>query len=81
MKKYKVRGMYTISFEVEIEAESKYDAIAEGEDLYITESIDNCIFCTDPEVQLYADGMITDVEAEYIGEADEDDDEEDDDDY
>ena len=81
MKKYKVRGLYTISFEVEIEAESKDDAIADCEDLYITESIDNYIFCTDPEVQLYADGMITDVEAEYIGKADEDDDEEDDDDY
>ena len=77
MKKYKVKGLYTISFEAEVEAESGEEAIEIAEDFYITESIDNCIFCadTDVDVQLYADGMIRDVEAEYIGEGDDEDDE------
>ena len=71
MNKYKVTGLYTISFEMEVEAESREEAEQMGYDLNIqTEWNGNSVFCD--EAELNADGYPRDIEVELIeGEEDE----------
>lgn len=65
MNTYKVRGLYTISFEMEVEAENRDEAMEMGEDLNImTEWNGNSVFCDD--ARLEADGMPRDIEVELI---------------
>jgi hypothetical protein len=73
MNTYKVRGYYTISFEMEVEAENREEAEEMGYNLDIkTEWTGNSVFCDDAE--LCADGTPRDIEVELIdGEEEEDD--------
>lgn len=65
MKKYRVRGLYTISFEMEVEAESRSEAEEMGYDAYIqTEWNGNSVFFNDGT--LAADGEPRDIEVELI---------------
>ena len=65
MNTYKVRGLYTISFEMEVEAEKMEEAMEMGEDLKImTEWNGNSVFCDDASLE--ADGMPRDIEVELI---------------
>ena len=65
MNTYKVTGLYTISFEMEVEAESREEAEAMGYDLNIqTEWNGNSVFCD--EAELNADGEPRDIEVELI---------------
>ena len=65
MNTYKVRGLYTISFEMEVEAESREEAEDMGYDLNIyTEWNGNSVFCDDASLE--ADGMPRDIEVELI---------------
>lgn len=74
---YKVKGMYTISFEMEVEADSLEEAEQKGYDIDIrTEWNGESVFCD--EAELNADGMPFDIEVEMIGEIDDDDDYEED---
>lgn len=74
MNTYKVRGLYTISFEMEVEAENMEEAELMGYDLNImTEWNGNSVFCD--EASLEADGCPRDIEVELIdGEEPEEDD-------
>ena len=74
MNTYKVRGLYTISFEKEVEAESREEAEEMAYDINIkTEFNGNSVF-VDDDTELSADGSIFDVEVELInGEEDEED--------
>lgn len=74
MNTYKVTGLYTISFEMEVEAESREEAEEMGLDLNIdTEWSGKSVFTTD-NAELNADGMVFGVEVELIdGEEDEED--------
>ena len=75
MNTYKVRGLYTISFEMEVEAESREEAEEMGYDLDIhTEWNGNSVF-TRGDAELNADGTVFGVEVELIdGEEEEDED-------
>ena len=65
MNTYKVTGVYTISFEMEVEAESREEAEQMGYDLNIqTEWNGNSVFCN--EAELNADGYPRDIEVELI---------------
>lgn len=65
MNTYKVRGLYTVSFEMEVEADSREEAEEMGYDLDIrTEWNGKSVFCLDAE--LCADGMPRDIEVELI---------------
>lgn len=77
MNKYKVRGLYTISFEMEVEANSREEAEEMGMDLDIkTEWNGNSVFVDYDEAELNADGTIFGVEVELLeGEEDEEEDE------
>ena len=67
MNTYKVRGCYTISFEMEVEADSREEAEAMGYDLNIqTEWNGNSVFVDDYNTELNADGTVFDVEVELI---------------
>ena len=72
MNIYKVTGLYTISFEMEVEAESREETEEMGYDLNIqTEWNGNSVFCD--EAELNADGEPRDIEVELIeGEEEED---------
>lgn len=66
MNIYKVRGYYTISFEKEVEAESREEAEEMAYDINIqTEYNGNSVF-VDDDTELCADGCIRDVEVELI---------------
>ena len=66
MNKYKVRGLYTISFEMEVEAESREEAEEMGYNIDIqTEWNGNSVFTND-DTELCADGMPRDIEVELI---------------
>ena len=66
MNKYKVRGLYTISFEMEVEAESREEAEEMGYNIDIqTEWNGNSVFTND-DAELCADGMPRDIEVELI---------------
>ena len=68
MNKYKVRGLYTISFEMEVEAKSREEAEEMGYALDIdTEWNGNSVFTRD-DAELNADGTVFDVEVELIEE-------------
>ena len=73
MNTYRVRGYYTISFEKEVEAESRDEAEQMAYDINIkTEWNGNSVF-VDDDTELCADGEIRDVEVELIdGEEEED---------
>ena len=67
MNKYKVTGFYTISFEMEVEAENREEAEQMGLDVDIqTEWNGNSVFVRDHNVDLNADGMPFDVEVELL---------------
>lgn len=71
MNTYKVRGVYTISFEMEVEAENREEAEDMGYDLDIHEEYGgNAIFSENAE--LYADGAVREVEVELIDGVEED---------
>lgn len=74
MNTYKVRGLYTISFEMEVEANSREEAEEMGYDLDIdTEWNGQSVFTNDSNTQLSADGMPRDITVELIdGEEEED---------
>ena len=66
MNTYKVRGLCTISFEKEVEANSREEAEEMAYDINIeTEWNGNSVFVID-DTQLCADGEIRDVEVELI---------------
>ncbi len=66
MNTYKVRGCYTISFEMEVEANSREEAEEKGYELSIeTEWNGNSVFTND-NAELNADGTIFDVSVELI---------------
>ena len=68
MNKYKGRGLYTISFEMEVEANSREEAEEMGYNIDIqTEWNGNSIFTND-DAELCADGMPRDIEVELIEE-------------
>ena len=73
MNTYKVRGLYTISFEMEVEANSREEAEEKGYELDIqTEWNGNSVFTRD-DAELNADGIVFDVNVELIdGEEEED---------
>lgn len=74
MNKYKVRGFYTISFEMEVEAENRDEAEMMGYDLNIqTEWNGNSVFVNPGEAELSADGEPRDIEVELIDGEEEDD--------
>ena len=73
MNTYKVRGLYAISFEMEVEAENREEAQEMGYNLDIqTEWNGNSVFTRD-DAELNADGTVFDVNVELIdGEEEED---------
>lgn len=72
MNTYKVRGLYTISFEMEVEADSREEAEEMGYDLDIqTEWNGNSVF-TRGGAELNADGTVFGVEVELIDGEEED---------
>lgn len=77
MNIYKVRGLYTISFEMEVEANSREEAEEKGYELDIqTEWNGNSVFTRD-DAELNADGTVFDVNVELIdGEEEEEEDDE-----
>lgn len=65
MSRYMVRGLYTISFEMEVEADSRDEAEQMGYDLNIeTEWNGNSVFCN--EAELCADGDPRDITVEEL---------------
>lgn len=67
MNTYKVKGLYTISFEMEVEADSREEAEQMGYDLSIqTEWNGNSVFVDDYNTELNADGTVFDVEVELV---------------
>ena len=78
MNTYKVKGLYTISFEMEVEANNREEAEEMGLSLDIyTEWTGNSVFVRDDNATLSADGTVFDVEVELI-DGEEEEDEEDD---
>ena len=74
MNTYKVTGLYTISFEMEVEAENREEAEEMGYDLYIqTEWNGNSVFVDPGAAELNADGTVFDVNVELIDGEEEDD--------
>ena len=66
MNTYKVRGCYTISFEMEVEAKNREEAEEMGYNLDIqTEWNGNSVFTYD-DAELNADGTVFDVNVELI---------------
>ena len=66
MNTYKVRGYYTISFEMEVEAENREEAEERGYNLDIqTEWNGNSVFTRD-DAELSADGEPRDITVELI---------------
>ncbi len=75
MNKYKVRGLYTISFEMEVEAENREKAEEMGYELNLeTEWNGESVFTRD-DAELNADGDVFDVEVELLEGDEEEDDE------
>ena len=75
MNKYKVRGLYTISFEMEVEAENREKAEEMGYELNLeTEWNGESVFTRD-DAELNADGTVFDVEVELLEGDEEEDDE------
>ena len=78
MNKYKVTGLYTISFEMEVEANSREEAEEMGCEFEPeTEWNGKSVFTNEPNVELSADGMARDIAVELLeGEEDEEEDDE-----
>lgn len=68
MNKYKVRGLYTISFEMEVEAYSREEAEEMGYVLDIDTEWNGQSVFTNDDAELCADGMPRDIEVELIEE-------------
>ena len=68
MNKYKVRGLYTISFEMEVEAESREEAEGIGYNIDIQTEWNGSSVFTNDGAELCADGMPRDIEVELIEE-------------
>ena len=67
MNTYKVRGLYTISFEMEVEAESREEAEEMGYNLKIeTEWDGSSVFVNRGKAELNADGEPRDITVELI---------------
>ena len=67
MNTYKVRGYYTISFEMEVEANSREEAEEMGYNLNIhTEWDGTSVFVDRGEAELSADGEPRDIKVELI---------------
>ena len=67
MNKYKVTGLYTISFEMEVEANSREEAEEMGYNLNIeTEWDGSSVFVHRGKAELNADGEPRDIEVELI---------------
>jgi hypothetical protein len=78
MNRYLIRGLYTISFEKEIEARNREEAEEMAEDIYIqTEHNGSSVF-VDDDTQLEADGTPFDISVELIEGEEKGEDEEDD---
>lgn len=75
MNKYKVTGLYTISFEMEVEAESREEAEEMGYEVdFETEWTGKSVFTDEDNINMSADGMARDIEVELLeGEEEEDD--------
>lgn len=74
MNTYKVKGLYTVSFEMEVEAENREEAEEMGLSLDIdTEWTGNSVFVRDDNATLSADGTVFDVEVELIDGVEEED--------
>lgn len=65
MNKYKVTGLYTISFEMEVEAENIDEAMEMAEHVDISTGYPGNIVFSE-EAQLEADGYPRDIEVELI---------------
>ena len=74
MNKYIVRGLYTISFEMEVEAESREEAEEIGSSIDIDTEWNGSSVFTNDDAQLNADGIPFNIEVELI-EGDEEEDE------
>ena len=73
MNTYKVKGLYTISFEMEVEAKNREEAMEMGYNIDIaTEWNGNSVFTHD-DAELSADGEPRDIEVELIDGEEEDD--------
>lgn len=72
MNTYKVRGLYTISFEMEVEANSREEAEEMGYELDIETEWNGKSVFTNDDAQLYADGTPRDIEVELIDGEEED---------
>lgn len=67
MNKYRVKGLYTISFEMEVEAENREEAEEMGYNLDIhTEWDGSSVFVYRGKAELSADGEPRDIEVELI---------------
>lgn len=66
MNTYKVRGYYTISFEKEVEAESRDEAEEIAYNINIEDDGNSIFINDDNDTELSADGAIRDVEVELI---------------
>ena len=66
MNKYKVRGLYTISFEMEVEAESREEAEEMGYAIDIDTEWNGSSVFTNDDATLSADGTPRDIEVELI---------------
>lgn len=75
MNTYKVTGLYTISFEIEVKADSREEAEEMAYELDIrTEWNGNSVFVGSGDAELCADGTVFDVDVKLInGEEDEED--------
>ena len=75
MNKYKVTGLYTISFEMEVEANSREEAEEMGLEVdFETEWTGKSVFTYESNIDMNADGMTFGVEVELLeGEEEEDD--------
>jgi hypothetical protein len=75
MSKYKVTGLYTISFEMEVEANSREEAEEMGYAIDIDTEWNGSSVFTRENATLCADGIPRDIEVELIdGEEEEDED-------
>ena len=72
MNTYKVRGLYTISFEMEVEANSREEAEEIGYELDIETEWNGKSVFTNDDAQLCADGTPRDIEVELIDGEEED---------
>lgn len=66
MNTYKVRGYYTISFEMEVEANSREEAEEMGYNLDIDTEWDGSSVFTRDDATLSADGEPRDIKVELI---------------